>query len=532
MKRTSRKAGWSGRSAGRGRFLAVDFDSRELRIVRAVRSGPRAKLKAFCRVALPEALDTQDAGAVGRFLAETLRERKLGRLPLVMNVTRAQAVLKPLRLPPGTGRDEIAGMVQLQVRQDLPFPADEAVVDFTVEREVIEDDEPGLDILAAAVRRSSVAFYEDIAAAAGLKLLRLGLRSYANARCTEACGAWAEGQVTALVQMTCDETEIAVLESQHLAFSRSAVVKMPEAQADEQADSVRQASAVVAEVVRSLQGYTATKEGARIDRLLVAGGTGLEPAVVEGLRGELGVPCERFDPAEHLKLKGVEEASAFIAAIGLAGGSRGGQKVPFDFIHPKQPVVHRDPAQQRKLAAVLAGMIVLFAAVVGSWWWLDGKEQQLSRLRRTKSDYKETEDRVEKLIKRVRTIDDWAEQRVSWLDHWAKLSGLLPGAREVYIDDLKTGEDSIQFTVRARDSETIEQLVSDLQEAGYTPKTSKDGEDDRNPYGYFRYADLKVFLPTDGDMQIDPAKIKPPPRPKNDDLDAPLGRRSRSGGAS
>jgi type IV pilus assembly protein PilM len=529
MKHTSRKAGWPRQSTRARRFLAVDFDSRELRIVRAGRAGPWAKMRAFCRVAMPKTLDAEDPRAIGAFLRETLQKRKLGRLPIVMNVSRAQAVLKPLRLPPGTDRSEIAGMVQFQVQQDLPFPIDEAVVDFTVEREVVEDDLHGLDILAAAVRQSNVEHYQAIAESAGLKLLRLGLRPYANARCAEACGTWAAGQVTALVQITCDETEITVMEGPHLAFSRSAVVKMPESQADDAPDSAQHAQAVVAEVLRSLQGYTATQEGATIGRLLIAGGTGLEQAVVDQLRRETPTPAERFDPAEALGLKKIDDASAFIAAIGLAGGSRGGQKVPFDFLHPKQPVVQRDPLRQRKLAAALLGGIVLFAAIAGSWHWLDGKSQRLAALRRTKAKHLETEKVVEDLVKRVLDIDTWAEQRVDWLDHWAKLSGVLPGPREVYIDELRTGENSLKFTVRARESKIIEKIVSDLQNAGYTPKTGKDGEDD-NPWGYVRHTDVTLFIPTEDKIEIDPAAIKPPPRPKNDDLDIPLGKARKRGG--
>lgn len=529
MKHTSRKPGWPRRYHRARRFLAVDFDSREMRIVRAGRTGPGAKMRAFCRVAMPEALDPEDPRAVGTFLRETLQKRKLGRLPVVMNVSRAQAVLKPLRLPPGTDRNEIAGMVQFQVQQDLPFPIDEAVVDFTVERQVAEDDQPGLDILAAAVRQSNVEYYQAIAESAGLKLLRLGLRPYANARCAEACGAWAEGQVTALVQITCDETEITVMEGPHLAFSRSAVVKMPESQADDAPDSDRHAQAVVAEVLRSLQGYTATQEGATIGRILVAGGTGIEQAVVDQLRREGSTPSQRFNPAENLGLKKIDDASAFIAAIGLAGGSRGGQKVPFDFLHPKQPVVQRDPLRQRKLAAALLGGMVLFAAIVGSWHWLDGKSQRLASLRRTKEKHLETEKQVEDLIKRVMDVDTWAEQRVDWLDHWAKLSGVLPGPREVYIDELRTGEDALKFTVRARDSEIIEKVVSDLQNAGYTPKTGKDGEDD-NPWGYERYTDVTLFIPANGEIQIDPEAIDPPPRPDNDDLNIPLDEARDRGG--
>ncbi|MFW6061439.1 MAG: pilus assembly protein PilM, partial [Planctomycetota bacterium] len=112
--------------AGR-KLVAVDFDSRQLRLVEAERHRSGARIVRLAGFPMPEGIDLTDAQAVGAFLGRTLREMRLSRARVLMNVPRGQSVLKPLTLPPGTHSDEIAGMVQYQVSGELPFRSEEAV---------------------------------------------------------------------------------------------------------------------------------------------------------------------------------------------------------------------------------------------------------------------------------------------------------------------------------------------------------------------------------------------------------------------
>ncbi|MCK5557670.1 MAG: pilus assembly protein PilM, partial [Candidatus Hydrogenedentes bacterium] len=163
MRGILRKLFRPGRIGGIGRFLAVDFDSRQLRIVRVNRLGLRPRLRKFHAEDIPETLDIQDPSQVGEFLAATLKRRRIGGYPLIMNVPRGQAVLKPLHLPPGTDRSEIAGMVRFQVQGDLPFPGEEGVLDFTIGGESSGGEGPdGLDVLAAAIRQGVLEFYKHL----------------------------------------------------------------------------------------------------------------------------------------------------------------------------------------------------------------------------------------------------------------------------------------------------------------------------------------------------------------------------------
>src|SRR5207249_5414575 len=75
------------------------------------------------------------------------------------------------------------------------------------------------------VKRDVVEFHRETAEAAGFKLAALGLLSYANARCLEACGVVEGDQAVALVSLRPDEMTIDVIAQQSLLFGRGASVK-------------------------------------------------------------------------------------------------------------------------------------------------------------------------------------------------------------------------------------------------------------------------------------------------------------------
>ena len=87
-------------------LVAIDFDSRFVRIVHAQRTGRITRIETLYSNPMPEELDLDDAEATGKFLALTLADfsknskTSLGRCGVLMSVPRRQAVLKPLTLPP------------------------------------------------------------------------------------------------------------------------------------------------------------------------------------------------------------------------------------------------------------------------------------------------------------------------------------------------------------------------------------------------------------------------------------------------
>jgi len=500
-------------------LVAVDFDSRQFRIVSAHRRAGRLRIEKLSSTPMPEGMDVADPKAVGEFLGKVLKQMGLGSADVVMSVPRGQAVLKGLSLPPGTPPAEYAGMVQFQMSKELPFRPEDAVIDFTTESHYDiepggQDEQAGCGVLVGAVRLQVVDYFRQLARSAGVRLRQLGLRPYADRRCVEACMLLGRGERVGIVHVTSDETEIDVLVDGSLAFSRSAVLQVPPLGPDNEAQRAAAAEAVVREVSLSLQSYHAGESGGKISRMLLAGGTGIEPLVARKLSAEIDVGCEILDPSAALGLpEEAAETSAFIAALGLVLDQAAGGDVPFDLLSPKRPPVQRDIRKIRIAAGAAAAAVIVLAAVVIGAVHVHKNKARVAELR---SERKELEKQVRKvriLRKRIEAIDAWVSDGRSWLDHWARLSGLFPGCEKIYITSLRSSSGALDFTVRARDTEVVGELGNRLDGAGYS---SKPGQMTirTDPFGYQAGTSLKVFL--DAQMEVDVAGIEYPRRPSDD----------------
>jgi hypothetical protein len=245
------------------------------------------------------------------------------------------------------------------------------------------------------------------------------------------------------------------------------------------------------------------------------------------------VRCTIFDPSRSL---GVEDAgtgaSAFIAALGLALGQAPDSVTQFDFLNPKRPTVQRDV---RKLAAVTAavGLVVVLTGVFASAGLyrysatsrVDSLKDELNKLT--------TENRkVTALAKRAETLDGWLRGGRDWLDQWAYLSAVFPSCKDVYVTSMKTnppdvtGSPSVNFAIKAKSNEAINDLNKRLTDAGYEFKAGQitTGTD---PYGYIYTTNIKVTVKPN--MAVDLASVNFVPRPEDDVAAAQFG---RPGGAA
>ena len=489
-------------SLGRGgRLAAVDFDASRLRVAVSQRGARGTRIVACGGRDLPDGLDAGDPAGVGVLLRDVLDELGCRTAPLVLCVPRSLVVLKPVTLPPNTPEQEYAAMVHFQAAKELPFPAEDAVIDFTTESHYdVQAGQPeggpqGVQVLAAAIRLSTLDYYRRIAAAAEAKLLAVALRPYADLRCVEACeGAAADG-CAALVHLTAGETEIDVISGRSLAFSRAAVRNLS---APGAADGV---DPLVQEVARSLQSYQTIHRGPRLDAVLVAGETGLEARAAELLAERLGVPSRLVD-CSAVAGRG-PAGSGHISALGLATCDVAGGKLPFDFLNPKRPPVVRDKRKTRMQLAALAGVVALLALLVGGSMHLGGKRAELRALQAQQTELEKQIKAARDVAFQVDAIQRWRDGDHRWLDHVARLAAILPPARDVYLGGLDAKADgSVNFVVQARSSEAITDLGERLSTAGY-PFRPGQIKTASNKHGYVYGTTVRVM--TSGELADLPA---------------------------
>jgi Tfp pilus assembly PilM family ATPase len=554
-----------------GSITGLDVDGQVLRIAQAESRGSHSVVTQIAAVPLDSSTDAtrSDPVALGQAIKTALDRAKIKPTAIAMGVPRAQVILRTLSLPVTDDLRELASMVHFQVGKDLPIRPEEAVIDFKIRRQTTtqlpsetstktgsesnETSEPApkLEVLVATVRRDVVASFQQIAAAAGLKLAALGWLSDANARCIEACRIAKGNEGIALVSLRLDEVSIDIIAQDSLIFSRGIAIKLapPQAASSQQPatperlgemPSSTEASGsdepgsfvetVIIEVVRSVHSYGGMEPHLPVAKLVVAGSTGHEPAVIEALQKRLNSPCQLLAPASALGLSEVasKEASGSVSALGLALGANDPQGLHIDFLNPKKPAVQRHTGRIRVMAAAAVAALLLFV-LLGVRAHLVNKRLQVNR--QILAELTEAEKKrpiYRQMRQQATTIQDWVKQGRDCLEHYTYLTAILPGSEEIYLSSLSiSGQGSIRFAVQARSGEVLAKLDKQLRAAGYeikplaiTPGTDK--------FGYNFRSTVELSAPDK--MKIDLAKVQPPPRPADDSSAIAPSRAGRRGG--
>jgi type IV pilus assembly protein PilM len=436
------------------KVLCLDWDKRCLRLVVARVGKGRAVLEDAHSHRLPNNVDADEPEAMGDFIHAMLRRHHLSYKSVVVDVPRERAVINRLTLPP-TPTVEVAAAVRFQAMKELPFAIETAAVDYII----MGRDERGLatEVLLAAVTTETLDRVRLTCEAAGLTPARIGLRPYANLISIRRTRGAGDRRVLFL-DVGPGATEIDVICGDALAFARSANVTVPLPVSD---PATREDSSIIAlaevgdlnvpdqaldgainevvvEAVRTLQAYRATEAEARIDEIVVAGGTGIEPQLADRLQQRLELPVTLFDPTEALGVEASEgpKLRSFSAALGLAWALGREGALALDFLNPKRPISSRETLQRRIRfgAMVGVGLLVIAAGVLGKQYY--GLRSQLDDLRKTNKALQEQVQGKVKIANQIEAAREWATEAV-WPDELLNVvkvateTGVTPGEKMV-----------------------------------------------------------------------------------------------------
>lgn len=451
---------------GDRQIISLDWDASSLRAVLWRVRKKRAHVRKLLSAKIPSDVSVKDASSLGLFIRRAFDQENMRAQSVIVDIPRDQAVLHTMSLPP-VNLNDLAGMVQLQIAKELPFPLTDAVVDFAVMEQSRSAN--SVDVMVAAVRDEVLDFYRSVCRQAGLKLERVGLRPYANmVAINELLGPQIRGRVL-YVDLGPSLTEIGILRDGSLVFSRAASTRADdsEAELDSSGDAKEKiVQAILVEVTRSAEAYRSTDPGAHFDRIVVAGSTGLEPDLLESLSKRFPAEVRLYDASSVLdasKHQG-QTLTGFAAAIGLGLGHAVEGRLHFDFMHPKRPM---DAAARRRqkipLVGGIAATIALCAASVYGFGIHPKKvaiaEQQLEikKLTTEKEGYDE-------IVAIVEAAQLWREEQLIWPDELIAFAGALPDSKDAYLTDLKLNrrDGKMDFKIVARDRQIIIELEKRL----------------------------------------------------------------------
>ena len=156
--------------------IAIDLGRQRLRAVEAGLGAESLRVRRVLVEPVPEDLDRDDATALGRWAGRELSRARFPKAAATFAVSREHVVMKRITLRT-TEADELPEMVQLALGRDLPFDADDAVIDFVA----IGGGASSTEVLAVAVPRQVLTFIRQMATAADLDIVRISLRNMGTA---------------------------------------------------------------------------------------------------------------------------------------------------------------------------------------------------------------------------------------------------------------------------------------------------------------------------------------------------------------
>jgi type IV pilus assembly protein PilM len=457
---------------------------------------------------------------MGALLRRALDQEGIHTTHAIVDVPREQAILNTLSLPCRNPED-LPGMVSIQIAKHLPFAVGDAEIDFAVAPH--EPDAAAAEVLVAAVRHEILQQYQAIFEKSGLKLVRVGLRPFANrvAACELLKHAVPEHVLFVDVRPTL--TEINVLRRSFLAFSRAASVQIPEkwddrprlsivredepldllvASGDARKEDVTVepvptriedvVASLVVEVTRSIEAYRVNAPGAKMDHAVIGGDLGVEEALAEALQQKLGITAELYNPARCFQWEPDEgaSASAFAATLGLVLGHAVDEALQFDFLHPKKAVSAAERRLKKAPLAAAAVIMLIVGGVATVAAVTKPDRDRLAAIERKIADLKGKQKEHEKflsLVAEARAFD--ADQHI-WVDVLYDVVTNLPPQEEMLITqvDLNQKEGRVLLKTRAKQRDTATDTVRRLNDfrrdnrtkprfrAGIRGQTEKPGE--------------------------------------------------------
>jgi len=470
------------------RIVALDWDTRTLRVVHAIFGKRGVKIDRLLAVGIPSEVDQSDPDDMGAFVRRVLDQEGISTRHAVVDIPRDQVSLNTLKLP--DNMEELPGMVEIQVAKELAFPVSEAVIDFILGHK--NEDTPTVDVLVAAVRQEVRDYYRALTNAAGLRLDRIGLRSHANKIAASSLLQHAMPERVMVLDVRPALTEITVLREGILVFSRAASVMIPEEDEDDQSilsiatgateefddaepgagarprtNARRDAvSTLVMEVARSIESYRGTDPAASIDHLVISGDLGIEEMLAEEIQKRLDITTELYNPASTFGWEPDEGAGAtgFSASLGLVLSHAETEVLHFDFLHPKRTV--SETQKRLRKAPLAAAVLVLFvaAAAFGVSEFTKSDRIYLAQLKEDIAELERRESDNRDFLAFMEIVAAFDDQLV-WVDVLHDIISALPSNKVLVINRIDMDQDDreVELETVTKERETPLQAIRALE---------------------------------------------------------------------
>ncbi|MGE5527880.1 MAG: type IV pilus assembly protein PilM [Patescibacteria group bacterium] len=321
--------------------IGLDIGTSAVKAIQLSRMGESYTLTRAGVVPIPlgaiEGGTVRDTATVAQLVTRLLRQARIGGRRVMVAVAGQGVLIRSQKFPPMT-RKELAGAIRWEAEKYIPFPIDEAVLDFDVVGATPDTGEQ--EVMIVAAQRSIIDSHIEVLKEAKLQALAMDVQPFALARSLGSHLSTAmEGQAAnvALIDVGAGTTDLVIFREEVLRFTRiipiggnyftralagrlgmsdedAEALKLSRGQiplGDEQhgLDTPEDAqlssilagvmSELVTEIRRSID-YFRLQTHEEVARLVATGGGIMLRNMVPFLERELGLPVETGDPMANI----------------------------------------------------------------------------------------------------------------------------------------------------------------------------------------------------------------------------------------
>jgi Tfp pilus assembly PilM family ATPase len=374
-------------------------------------------------------MDAKDPAAAGAWLASEMDRAGMGRAKLVFAVPRGEVVLKTMKFPRVAGGAEgaLAGMVRLQMTRQLTMAVEGTAIDYAPIGEE-EGEKPSVSVLAAALPGERLAWYRDVAKAAGCKVERVGLRASGLAAVLAAVSERHTGPVLGIAAGW-GSVEFVVVSEGRLVFARSADVGL--------AAEGEFVPRVAVEAKRTWMSFRGAEGTTDVDAVVIPDRGALAQELGQACAEAMELPFERAEMPAAIEMPELSQADRLVLMplIGLLAEETIARPT-IDFATPRKAPDLAAAKRVRVLAGALGAIVVGGSAIVYGMWDLNQAKAKLRAAEEAGGSLRAKQGAYLAEAARLSDIQKWTGARVDWLSHLKFLSDQMPDSRQGLMDQV------------------------------------------------------------------------------------------------
>lgn len=418
----------SGKSASN---LATVASEHNFALVAEV-GGRKSTVVKVLAVDLPLELNPQNAPQLGQWLREQLSAANLTAKDAVCTLGRDRVTLRSVEMPV-CPESELPGMVAFEVEDSWNQPGIEPVIDF----EAGPAGDLGREVIVALASQPLVNAIAEMLSVAGLQCHHIILRPHATHFAWQSFAEEQNGNILFAVPGD-EKCDLSIWQGDQLAGCRSLSLGT-------HADATQR---VVSEIRRTIVSHHSHFPDAEVDRVVVCAPNHF--SLAEALRESLGIPVDRFDLTQHLKVVGGQLSAGMVAAFGAALHQQTKQSWPIDLLNPKKPEVVRDRTKSVGIMALVLLAMLPIGIVFYAKKKLGEKTEQIAFYAQQLNDLNDQLSKMQPMLKRHDAIMNWTTGPINWLEEMQELAARLPDTSEMYLTqlDMATGRSAAPNMIR------------------------------------------------------------------------------------